>query len=139
MYEVVFLESFHKELKTDLCVAIDRRDVVLFDKVCKEARELMGVSKGRPKTIHPYLQELRRTFAHIYLSSWASLTAIFAGYFVNKNQPKKPDSNIPSQYHVRFLCEKYPETVQEHLFNVLDVDTDGRQLLKPLLENADNK
>lgn len=144
VYEVVFFESFHKELKTDLCVAIDRRDVVLFDKVCKEARELMGVSKGRTKTIHPYLQELRQEAkAHfcLYLSQLLgeSYSDIWAGYFVNKNQPKKPESNIPPQYHVRFLCEKYPETVEEHLYNVLDAETDGRQLLKALLENADNK
>ena len=43
VYDMVFFEGFQKELKTDLCAAIDRRDVVLFDKVCKEARELMGV------------------------------------------------------------------------------------------------
>lgn len=49
VYEMVFFESFQKELKTDLCVAIDRRDVVLFDKVCKEARELMGFQRGAQK------------------------------------------------------------------------------------------
>jgi hypothetical protein len=144
VYDMVFFESFQKELKTDLCVAIDRRDVALFDEVCKEARELMGVTKGRPKTIHPYLQELRQEAkAHLclYLSQLLgeSYSDIWAGYFVNKNQPKKPDSNIPPQYHVRFLCEKYPEAVEEHLFNVLDADTDGQQLLTALLKNTDNK
>lgn len=144
VYDMVFFESFQKELKTDLCVAIDRRDVALFDEVCKEARELMGVTKGRPKTIHPYLQELRQeTKAHLclYLSQLLgeSYSDIWTGYFVNKNQPKKPDSNIPPQYHVRFLCEKYPGAVEEHLFNVLDADTDGQQLLTALLKNTDNK
>ena len=144
VYDMVFFESFQKELKTDLCVAIDRRDVALFDEVCKEARELMGVTKGRPKTIHPYLQELRQEAkAHfcLYLSQLLgeSYSDIWAGYFVNKNQPKRPDSNIPPQYHVRFLCEKYPEAVEEHLFNVLDADTDGQQLLTALLKNTDNK
>ena len=144
VYEMVFFESFQKELKTDLCVAIDRRDVVLFDKVCKEAREVMGVSKGRPKTIHPYLQELRQEAkAHfcLYLSQLLgeSYSDIWAGYFVNKNQPKKPQSNTPPQNWVRFLCEKYPEMVKDHLCNVLNADTDGHQLLTALLKNTDNK
>jgi hypothetical protein len=68
-----------------------------------------------------------------------SYSDIWAGYFVNKNQPKKPQSNTPPQNWVRFLCEKYPEMVKDHLSNVLNADTDGRQLLKALLDNADNK
>ena len=144
VYDMVFFEGFQKELKTDLCVAIDRRDVVLFDKVCKEARELMGVSKGRPRKIHPLVQEYREEAkAHfcLYLSQLLgeSYSDIWAGYFVNKNQPKKPEPNIPPQYHVRAICEKYPEMVKDHLFKVLDSDTDGGLLLKALLENTDNK
>jgi hypothetical protein len=104
----------------------------------------MGVSKGRLRKIHPLIQEYREEAkAHfcLYLSQLLgeSYSDIWAGYFVNKNQPKKPEPNIPPQYHVRAICEKYPEMVKDHLFKVLDRNTDGRLLLKALLENTDNK
>ena len=143
-YQVDFFNLYEKELKTDLCWAIDTKNLELLEHAYKEARKLLGVSKGRPKSIPPHIQQYREEVkAHffLYLSQLLgeSYSDIWAGYFVNKNQPKKPESNIPPQYHVRFLCEKYPETVEEHLYNVLDADTDGRQLLTALLENADNK
>ena len=143
-YQAELFDLYEKELKTDLCWAIDTKNLELLEHAYKEARKLLGVSKGRPKSIPPHIQQYREEVkAHfcLYLSQLLgeSYSDIWAGYFVNKNQPKKPESNIPPQYHVRFLCEKYPETVEEHLYNVLDADTDGRQLLTALLENADNK
>ena len=110
----------------------------------KEARKLLGVSKGRPKSIPPHIQQYREEAkAHfcLYLSQLLgeSYSDIWAGFFQNKNQPKKPQSDTLPQNYVRFLCEKYPEMVEKHLFDVLDADTDGRQLLTALLENADNK
>ena len=143
-YQWQYFDLYERELKTDLCWAIDTKNLELLEHAYKEARKLLGVSKGRPKSIPPHIQQYREEVkAHfcLYLSQLLgeSYSDIWAGYFVNKNQPKKPESNIPPQYHVRFLCEKYPETVEEHLYNVLDADTDGRQLLKALLENADNK
>ena len=143
-YQAEFFDRYEKELKTDLCWALDTKNLELLEHAYKEARKLLGVSKGRPKSIPPRVQQYREEAkAHfcLYLCQLLgeSYSDIWAGYFHNKNQPKKPDSNIPPQYHVRFLCEKYPETVEEHLFSVLDADTDGRQLLNALLENADNK
>jgi hypothetical protein len=110
----------------------------------KEARKLLGVSKGRPKSIPPHIQQYREEAkAHfcLYLSQLLgeSYSDIWAGFFQNKNQPKKPEAETPPKNYVRFLCEKYPEMVEKHLFDVLDADTDGRQLLTALLDNADNK
>jgi hypothetical protein len=143
-YQVDFFNLYEKELKTDLCWAIDTKNLELLEHAYKEARKLLGVSKGRPKSIPPHIQQYREEVkAHfcLYISQLLgeSYSDIWAGYFVNKNQPKKPQSNTPPQNWVRFLCEKYPEMVKDHLSNVLNADTDGRQLLKALLDNADNK
>ena len=143
-YQWQYFDLYERELKTDLCWAIDTKNLELLEHAYKEARKLLGVSKGRPKSIPPHIQQYREEVkAHfcLYLSQLLgeSYSDIWAGYFVNKNQPKKPQSNIPPQNWVRFLCEKYPEMVKDHLSNVLDAETDGRQLLKALLENADNK
>tara|TARA_E500000178_G_scaffold31966_1_gene29098 strand:- start:206 stop:736 length:531 start_codon:yes stop_codon:yes gene_type:complete len=143
-YQWQYFDLYERELKTDLCWAIDTKNLELLEHAYKEARKLLGVSKGRPKSIPPHIQQYREEVkAHfcLYLSQLLgeSYSDIWAGYFVNKNQPKKPQSNIPPQNWVRFLCEKYPEMVKDHLFNVLEADTDGRQLLTALLESADNK
>ena len=143
-YQLEFFDLYEKGLKTDLCWAIDTKNVELLEHAYKEARKVLGVSKGRPKSIPPHIQQYREEAkAHfcLYLSQLLgeSYSDIWAGYFQNKNQPKKPQSEIPPQNYVRFLCEKYPEMVEKHLSDVLDADTDGRQLLTALLENADNK
>jgi len=143
-YQSEYFDLYEKELKTDLCWAIDTRNLALLDAAYKEARRLLGVSKGRPKTIYPVIQARRKEVkAHfcLYLSKYLgeSYSNIWAGFFQNKNQPKKPESNIPSKYIVRHLCEKYPEKVQAHLFRVLDPDTNGRELLQELLQSTDNK
>ena len=143
-YQVEYFDLYEKELKTDLCWAIDTKNLELLKYAYKEARKLLGVSKGRPKSIPPHIQQYREEAkAHfcLYLSQLLgeSYSDIWAGFFRNKNQPKKPQSDTLPQNWVRFLCEKYPEMVKDHLFNVLDADTDGRQLLKALLETTDNK
>ena len=143
-YQSEYFDLYEKELKTDLCWAIDTSNLALLDAAYKEARRLLGVSKGRPKTIYPVIQARRKEVkAHfcLYLSQYLgeSYSNIWAGFFQNKNQPKKPQSDTLPQNYVRFLCEKYPEMVEKNLFDVLDADTDGRQLLTALLENADNK
>ena len=143
-YQVDFFNLYEKELKTDLCWAIDTKNLELLEYAYKEARKLLGVSKGRPKSIPPHIQQYREEAkAHfcLYLSQLLgeSYSDIWAGFFQNKNQPKKPEAETPPKNYVRFLCEKYPEMVEKHLFDVLDADTDGRQLLTALLDNADNK
>ena len=143
-YQWEYFALYERELKTDLCWAIDTKNLELLEHAYKEARKLLGVSKGRPKSIPPYIQQYREEAkAHfcLYLSQLLgeSYSDIWAGFFQNKNQPKKPQSKIPPQNWVRFLCEKYPEMVKDHLLNVLDADTDGRRLLEALLDNADDK
>jgi len=143
-YQVEFFDLYEKGLKTDLCWAIDTKNLELLEHAYKEARKVLGVSKGRPKSIPPHIQQYREEAkAHfcLYLSQLLgeSYSDIWAGFFQNKNQPKKPEAETPPQNYVRFLCEKYPEMVEKHLSDVLDADTDGRQLLTALLENADNK
>ena len=143
-YQWEYFDLYERELKTDLCWAIDTKNLELLEYAYKEARKLLGVSKGRPKSIPPRIQQYREEAkAHfcLYLSQLLgeSYSDIWAGFFQNKNQPKKPEAETPPQNYVRFLCEKYPEMVEKHLFDVLDADTDGRQLLTALLENADNK
>ena len=143
-YQWEYFALYERELKTDLCWAIDTKNLELLEHAYKEARKLLGVSKGRPKSIPPYIEQYREEAkAHfcLYLSQLLgeSYSDIWAGFFQNKNQPKKPQSKIPPQNWVRFLCEKYPEMVKDHLLKVLDADTDGRRLLEALLDNADDK
>jgi len=143
-YQVEFFDLYEKGLKTDLCWAIDTKNLELLEHAYKEARKVLGVSKGRPKSIPPHIQQYREEAkAHfcLYLSQLLgeSYSDIWAGFFQNKNQPKKPEAETPPQNYFRFLCEKYPEMVEEHLFNVLDDETDGRQLPTALLKNTDNK
>lgn len=143
-YQVEYFDLYEKELKTDLCWAIDTNNLALLETAYKEARKLMGVSKGRPKSIPPYIQQFREEVtAHfcLYLSQLLgdSYSDIWAGFFRNQSQPKKPQSATRPEHHVRNLCEKYPEKVHNYLNSVLDPSTNGRELLKELLEKKDNK
>ena len=56
-YQVDFFNLYEKELKTDLCWAIDTKNLELLEHAYKEARKLLGVSKGRPKSIPPHIQQ----------------------------------------------------------------------------------
>ena len=143
-YQVEYFDLYEKELKTDLCWAIDTKNLELLEHAYKEARKLLGVSKGRPKSIPPYIQRFREEVtAHfcLYLSQLLeeSYSDVWVGFFRNQSQPKKPQSVIRPEYHVRNLCEKYPDKVYNYLNSVLDPSTNGRELLKALLENTDNK
>ena len=142
-YKTEYFELYQKELKTDLCWAIDTNDLALLEDAYKEARKLLGVSKGRPKTISNHIkvirEEVKANFC-LYLAELLdqSYSSVWAEFFLNKHQPKKPDSDAP-HLKVRFWCEHYPKDVRDHLFNVLDPDTTGRKLLTKLLDSADNK
>ena len=59
-YQSEYFDLYERELKTDLCWAIDTRNLALLDAAYKEARRLLGVSKGRPKTIYPVIQARRK-------------------------------------------------------------------------------
>lgn len=142
-YQTEYFELYQKELKTDLCWAIDTNNLALLEAAYKEARKLLGVSKGRPKTLSPYIKELREEVKAnfcLYLAELLDLSysAVWAEFFSNKHQPKKPDSDRP-HLKVRFWCSHYRKDVKDHLFNVLDPDTGGRELLTKLLNSADNK
>ena len=99
-YQVEYFDLYEKELKTDLCWAIDTKNLELLEYAYKEARKLLGVSKGRPKSIPPHIQQYREEAkAHfcLYLSQLLgeSYSDIWAGFFQNKNQPKKPEAETP--------------------------------------------
>ena len=51
-YQWQYFDLYEKELKTDLCWAIDTKNLELLEHAYKEARKLLGVSKGRQ---NPYL------------------------------------------------------------------------------------
>ncbi len=80
-YQVEFFDLYEKGLKTDLCWAIDTKNLELLEHAYKEARKVLGVSKGRPKSIPPHIQQYReeakRTFAFTCLNYWESRTVIF--------------------------------------------------------------
>ena len=143
-YQTEYFELYEKELKTDLCWAIDTKNLELLERAYKQARKLLGVSKGRPKSIPPYIQLFREEVtAHfcLYLSQLLkeSYSDIWVGFFRSQSQPKKPQSAVRPEYHVRNLCKKYPDKVHNYLISVLDPSTNGRELLKELLENTENK
>lgn len=142
-YQTEYFELYQKPLKTDLCWAIDTNDLILLEAAYKDARKLLGVSKGRPKTISLGIKRIREEVKAnfcLYLAELLgqSYSSVWAEFFLNKNQPKKPDSNAPHR-QVTFWCEQHPKDVRDHLFNVLDPETTGSKLLTKLLKNADNK
>ena len=143
-YRWEHFDLYEKELKSDLCWAIDTNDLQLLADAYKKARVRLGVSKGRPTKITPYIQELRQEVKAnfcLYLSNQTgdSYSSIWARFFLNKNQPKKPRSNTTPETNVRFWCGKFPREIKAHLHNVLDPDTGGRQALAELLKTPDNK
>ena len=143
-YQWQYFDLYERELKTDLCWAIDTNNLVLLEKVYKEARTRLGVSKGRPTKITPEIekrrQEVKANFC-LYLSNQLgdSYSNVWETFFLRKNQPKKPQSNISPEANVRFWCGKYPNEIKTHLNNVLDPVMGGREALAKLLETADNK
>ena len=81
-YQVEFFDLYEKGLKTDLCWATDTKNLELLEHAYKEARKVLGVSKGRPKSIPPHTsnnigKRPRHTFAFICLNYWESHTVIF--------------------------------------------------------------
>jgi hypothetical protein len=143
-YQAEYFDLYEKELKTDLCWAIDTNNLDLLETAYKEARTRLGISKGRPTKITPDIQERRQEVKAnfcLYLSNQfgESYSNVWETFFLRKNQPKKPQSNTSPEANVRFWCGKYPKEIKTHLNNVLDPDMGGREALAKLLENTDTK
>ena len=143
-YQWEYFDLYERELKTDLCWAIDTNNLELLDEAYKAARRRLGVTRGRPPKITPHIQELRQEVKAnfcLYLSNQLgdSYSSIWEGFFINKNQPKKPESNASPEVSVRFWCDKYPREIKTHLNNVLHPKMGGREALEKLLAPTDNK
>ena len=139
-YTEKLLLSYQYELKRDLCWAIDVGDIKLLESSYRTARKVLGGRKGRPRAVTEGLKKIREEVKAnfcLYLSERLgySYSNVWASYFLNKSQPKKPASSLLSAVKVRYWCDKYPDTVKSHLYNVLDSDADGRELLRELLDS----
>ena len=143
-YQWEYFDLYERELKTDLCWAIDTNNLKLLDEAYKAARRRLGVTRGRPSEITPFIQELRQEVKAnfcLYLSNQLgdSYSRIWEVFFINKNQPKIPESSASPEVSVLFWCDKYPREIKTHLNNVLHPKMGGREELAQLLASTDKK
>ena len=139
------LLDYERDIKTDLCWAIDTNDLTLLEQAYKAAKQRLGGDKrGRPP-LPEHTQRLRRhveacacaVMADAYASSFDE---IWRTYFPDKGEPATP-INDPNgciiDLNAKLSNQRYGADLKRHLLKLDLIMPDGKHLLHHLA--ADKK
>ncbi|MDB2556764.1 hypothetical protein N9X77_02215 [Luminiphilus sp.] len=139
------LLDYERDIKTDLCWAIDTNDLKLLEQAYKAAKQRLGGDKrGRPP-LPEYTQRLRRhveacacaVMADAYTSSFDE---IWRTYFPDKWEPATP-INDPNgciiDLNAKLSNQRYGADLKRHLLKLDLIMPDGKHLIHHLA--ADKK
>ena len=125
------------ELKSDLCYALDSRNLELLESAYKAARKaISGKRVGRPKlnaSIKRYREDAT-TLACVYVAREMdiSFSEAWRSFFPDKFVPAIPASKTPPEEIVTFYCHAF-DPVRKHIETLIRKEPQLREYLYPLL------
>lgn len=136
--------DYSRNIKTDLCWAIDSGDLALLEQAFKAAKKQLGGDKrGRPK-LPSYTNALRREaeadacfiLARAYGISYSEC---WLQFFPDARRPKKPSEDVDyCKTSLKFRIDNYGADLRRHL-SKLDLSMPSGEKLIDLIDAVEKK
>ena len=127
--------DYSRNIKTDLCWAIDSGDLELLEQAFKAAKKQLGGDKrGRPK-LRSYTNALRREAEAdaccILASAYGiSYSECWLKFFPDKRRPRKPVNDVEyCKISLKFRMDNYGVDLRRHLTKLDLYLPNGRPLI----------
>jgi hypothetical protein len=127
--------DYSRNIKTDLCWAIDSGDLELLEQAFKAAKKQLGGDKrGRPK-LPSYTNALRREAeadaCFILASAYRiSYSKCWLEFFPDKRRPRKPLNDVEyCKISLKFRMDNYGADLRRHLTKLDLMMPNGKRLI----------